>query len=339
LDELPSLARRVDMLAGNLTRAKKYGTGLILFAVYQAEATRAEVEQKLRTRLAEQDQPVRRVQFFAGDHDTARSDLMERLRANFPADNDVVFIYDLHYAFPGLLNSLNYKREYVPENKWRLLFWTREDEVITVMRDAPDFWAFVNQTVELPEIPPLAEHAKQAERLTWGGLEWADEFRRLTPDERRARIALRERLLADLPDDETTVATRAELHYVIGALYSFERELAETEKHFRMALNLAQEGGNRRQVASCLNGLGNVYRNLGRLDEALESFQKAVELELSYKASIRGSLAGALKKLGRDNIWSRHWRKPPVCETGPNGTRIWSRCASTLASRRWWRNE
>lgn len=297
-DDLLPLAQRIDMLADDLARAQKYGMGLILFVVYQAEATRAAVEQQVRARLAELGQRVRRVQFFAGDHATDRSDLMERLRANPPAENEAVFIYDLHHAFPGLLNALNYKREFVPDHKWRLLFWVREDEIIRVMRDAPDFWAFVNQTIELPETPPPAEHARYAEQLTWAGLEWEDEFRRLTSDERRARIALRERLLADLPDDESTVAARAELHYVLGGLYAFEQEFEKAEQHLKKMLELAEETGDRRQMVNCLNGLGNVYRAMGQTEAAIAAYRRALELDSKFYTA-HNNLAGVYLELER----------------------------------------
>ena len=60
-----------------------------------------------------------------------------------------MFIYDVRHAFPGLFNSLNYQRELIPKRGWRLVFWTNEEEVVAIMRNAPDFWAFVHGKVDL----------------------------------------------------------------------------------------------------------------------------------------------------------------------------------------------
>jgi hypothetical protein len=138
-DLLPAIEQRLNLLTRSLELARKFGTGQIIFVVYQAEINRADFEQQLIARLAATGQGVRREQFWPDDPPD-KADLLARLRQQPPADDEVVLVYDLRHAFgAGLLNSLNYRREYIPEGHWRLLFWALEDEIVRVMRDAPDF--------------------------------------------------------------------------------------------------------------------------------------------------------------------------------------------------------
>ena len=81
------------------------------------------------------------------------------------------------------------------------------------MRQAPDFWAFVNQTIELPDVASAAEQPSPTQAVARNEQMWLDNLAQLSPAERQARIDLHERLLAELSPDETTSSSRAKLHY------------------------------------------------------------------------------------------------------------------------------
>lgn len=233
----PSLKQQINLAAGNLERARKYNTGLILFVIYQIETLRADFERLLLIRITQDGQRVRRLYFHPDDPPEA-SDLLRRLQQDPPKADEAIFVYNLGYAFPGLLNVLNYRRELIADNHWRLLFWAQAEEVVEIMRQAPDFWAFVNQTIELPEVASIIEQGQLTEDATRSDQRWANRLAHLSPDERQARIALRERLLAELPPDQTTYASQAELHYVLGNLYHVDAQLKAALNHYRCALEL-----------------------------------------------------------------------------------------------------
>ncbi|HOT92162.1 MAG TPA: hypothetical protein PLN71_11415, partial [Anaerolineae bacterium] len=259
-DILPSVERRLDLLTGVLERAQRYATGLVVFVIYRAESARASFENTLVNRLQTLHQRVRRV-WYQPDSPPASHDLLGQLLKSPPADDEVIFVYGLHHAFPGLLNALNYRRELISDHRWRLVFWALDDEVTRVMRDAPDFWAFVNQVLEVPEVPPPAEHAQLAGALAWAGF-GDSEIRNLAPAERQARIALRERLLDELPEGEDTLSTRADLHYTLAGLYWADRQFAKAEAHAQAALALAEQMNDAELRARMMNMLGLIYADL-----------------------------------------------------------------------------
>ncbi len=279
-DLLPSVDKRLDLLVGDLERARHYGTGLILFVIYRSESVRADLEQQLLYRMTVIDQKVRRIRFGPEDK-TETHELLRQLRAKPPAEDETVFIYQLRFAFPVLIDSLNYRREYIPDHKWRLLFWAREREVSRIMRDAPDFWAFVNQTIELLEIL-LVEQAHVAGELAWEGL--GDEIgqRRLAPDEWQSRIAQCERLRSDLADNNSTHSAHADLKCAPGGSYYFEGQPTAAEPHFHSVLDTAEQTGDVILQARVLTGLGLVYHSLARYEDAVCAFQKAMGLDAGF---------------------------------------------------------
>ncbi|MEJ5308127.1 MAG: hypothetical protein WHX52_00005, partial [Anaerolineae bacterium] len=265
-DTLPPVERRLDLLAGALDRARRYDTGFIAFIIYRAESARALFENILVNRLRTLNQRARRM-WFQPDSPPAAHDLLSRLLETPPAADEVIFVYGLQHAFPGLLNALNYRRELIPDHRWRLVFWALDDEATRVMRDAPDFWAFVNQVLEVPEVPPLEERAQLAGTLAWAGMD-DSEIHNLMPAERRARIALRERLLDELPESEDTQSTRADLHYTLAGLYWADRQLGKAEEHAQAALALAQQMDDAELHARVMNVLGLIYADLPTGDRA-----------------------------------------------------------------------
>ncbi|HQK15738.1 MAG TPA: hypothetical protein PLJ78_17555, partial [Anaerolineae bacterium] len=305
-DILPSVERRLDLLTGVLERAQRYATGLVVFVIYRAESARASFENTLVNRLQTLHQRVRRV-WYQPDSPPASHDLLGQLLKSPPADDEVIFVYGLHHAFPGLLNALNYRRELISDHRWRLVFWALDDEVTRVMRDAPDFWAFVNQVLEVPEVPPPAEHAQLAGALAWAGF-GDSEIRNLAPAERQARIALRERLLDELPEGEDTLSTRADLHYTLAGLYWADRQFAKAEAHAQAALALAEQMNDAELRARMMNMLGLIYADLptgdrgANLARAIACYEEALRYytpeaaPLEY-ATLQNNLGNAYRNL------------------------------------------
>jgi len=283
------------LLADLLDRAARHGRSAILFAVYRAESTRTVAEQFLLQELSERNLRARRVRLPLEDKHSGPQDLPLWLRRHPPAAAEAIFVYDLARAFPGVLNALNYRRELFVEGCWKVLFWVRDEELGLVGRQAPDFWAFRNQVVEFLDVPPPERAAKytQEARLAWLGF---DE--RLPPQEREARIGSRERLLAELGQAPETAAARAELFYTLGGLYYWGKDYIRSLELFRQALALAQQLEDRRMEGWTHNGLGNVYHDLGRREEAIESYRRAIELDPDY-ASPHTMLGALYETQGR----------------------------------------
>jgi hypothetical protein len=292
------LAGRVERLEQELALALRWDRPSTLLAVYASEFVRAEAGALLEAWLREQGQAVARVQ-VTGPADPV-ADVPRLLREWPDRDRTVFFVSGLRQGAPTTWNALNVRREYLVEDRIRAVFWLTEPEASELPRRAPDFWAFRHWVVEFLESPEVGRAVHMAGELAWAGFE-----RRLSPEERRARIAFRERLLSELPDAPETAAARAQLHYTLGGLYAFGREYEAALGHMQAALDLARQVGDARLEALALNGLGNVYRDLGRSVEAIAAFQRAIELDPGY-ATPRVGLAGIYRRLVDKAKCQRH---------------------------------
>lgn len=280
----------------NLQLAYKYRVPVIIFVIYDDETVHAEFEQQLVAQIA--PQRVRRIRFYPDDPPEAAGLLFTRLGLNPPASDEVVFIYDVRHAFNRLFNSLNYQREQIAEGRWRLLFWTSEEEMIAIMRNAPHFWAFVNTSIDLSPGRQEEQQDGFVDDLAGKHLEWEDTWQDYTSEERQARIRLREYFLAYLPAEKYFTATRQYYHYMVGILYLYEQQLERAEEHLQKALKFALLMEDKTKQAQSLNRLANLYDDLAKHDQAISSYQRAIALDSTY-APAHYNLAKAYQKRKR----------------------------------------
>ncbi|HET90452.1 MAG TPA: tetratricopeptide repeat protein, partial [Chloroflexi bacterium] len=293
-DELDEpFAQRVERLKQELALALRWDRPAILLTVYRSAFVRADAERALEAWLREQGQATARVEVRAPDDPAADLPRALAAQAERAGGRTVFFVSGLAQGAPTTWNSLNVRREYLVEGRVRAVFWLTEGEAAVLPWQAPDFWSFRHRSVEFIEPPEMGRAAEQAGQLAWEG------FReRLPPGERRARIRLRGDLLAELPATPETAPTRAELHYTLGGLRYWERDYEPAGEHFRAALELAEQLGNTELQTWAFNGLGNVYSALGRHDEALAAYRRAVELDPDY-ATPHNGLGNVYSDLGR----------------------------------------
>jgi len=288
LDE--PFAERVDRLARELELAIRWDRPSILLAVYSSEFVRADAEAALEAWLHEQGQEMARIQVTK----PADADVPLRLREWPDRDRTVFFVSGLRRGEPTSWNALNVRREYLVEDRIRAVFWLTEGEATELARRAPDFWAFRHRTVEFVEPPEVGRAVRTARELTWMGFE-----EKISPEERRARIAFRKQLLSELPDSPETAAARADLHYTLGGLFYFERDYRAALEHLQVALELAQQTGDAQLLQSWIhNSLGNVYADLGRHEDAIAEYQKAIKLDPD-DAYPHNGLGNVYRDLGR----------------------------------------
>ena len=267
----------VRLMAADLERAHRFNKAHLLFGVYRAESTRARAEALLEAGLQAQGFHIERVRLPLPDE----PDWPYYVHFHPPDGDTVFFVYDLRRAFPEMLQYLNYRREIFVEQRVRAVFWVLEEEAREVALKAPDFWAFRGQVLEFLELPPPRERVEAARELSWWGFHEVREGYE-SPQEIKDRIALRERLLEELGEEDETVAARAELHYTLGGLYWAKREYDRALEHTLRALALAHRTANERLETWAWNGLGNVYTDLGRYEEAIAAYQKAIELDPKF---------------------------------------------------------
>ena len=324
-------AERVERLARELRRAIRFDRPAILLAVYRSEFVRAEAEAALRDRLHKMGQRAIPVRVTSPDD----ADLPARLR-DWPDQGDAVFFVNgLQWGAPTIYSALNVRREYFVTGRLRAVFWLTEAEAVALTTQAPDFWVFRHRVVEFVEPPQVGKAVPLARELAWRGF----DDRTLRQDT-AAKIALREALLADLPEGEGTEGARAELLFTLGGLYRAGRQYERAIAAFQQALALAQQLEDRRQkgwlpdlvrrVVSRLarkggdwwleagihNGLGNVYCDLGRHDEAIAEFKRAIELDPSF-AHPHNGLGSVYRDLGRHDEAIAEYRR--AIELDPTG--------------------
>lgn len=179
------------------------------------------------------------------------------------------------------------------DHQLRTVFWLTEKEAFYLPRYAPDFWAFRHRTVEFMDTPDADRIRKHADKLAWRDWQGAmsTDARAFTEDT-AAKIAYRERMLAELPDTPETTATRFDLLYTLAPLYAAQGEYEKAIAACQQAIALDPKD------ASPHHGLGNVYADLGRTDDAIAAYQQAIALD-PKNALPHNGLGIVYRQLGR----------------------------------------
>jgi len=301
------LTERVNRLARELELAIRWDRPSILLAVYSSTYVANEAAWTLEAKLREAGQAVESVEVTS----EADADVPLRLADHPRRDKTVFFVSGLQWGGKKALQTLNIRREYFADQRLRAVFWLTESEAVAIVREAPDFWAFRHRVVEFVEPPEPGQVAEVARELAWRGFE-----DRMLREDTEAKIALRKSLLADLPEGDETLAARVELQYTLGGLYWADHQYEQAEESFRAALEGTRHTANVRLEAWCHNGLGAVYADLGRYNDAIAEYQRAIELDPQYPFPHNG-LGNVYANLGRydDAIAEFQW----AIELDPQG--------------------
>jgi len=248
-------------MAEDITRGKRVGRGVLLFAIYRSEAVRAQAETALVTQLGEAIH-VARVYFSkSGDKDWILT-----LAQNPPQEKDVYFLYQLEKAFPKALDALNYRRELLVEMKVSAVFWVTDGELAALAEKAPDFFRFHSEIFEILDLPAAGEQQHFLSELTQDA--HVRELR-AHADEIPPQIILRQRLLTELGDESESRSSRAGLLFNLGQLHEAAYQYPEAVDDYAAAAGLFREIGDLNGLQVSLGNQALILQVRGDLDGAM----------------------------------------------------------------------
>lgn len=264
-DQVSTLLEEIDL-------AIKWDRPSILLAVFASEVINNQAQESLEKHLEWLGQKVTRIKV-----DKENFDLAWFLSQFDQHEKVVFFISGLRWgggrSRTNAYQALNMRRELFVEQKIRLVIWLNRKEASDLPHHAPDFWAFRHRVVEFPEnSPPPAPFTRE-------GLSWRDWQVNETPTDLKARIALRESMLADLPLSDTSLFSRTDLMYSLAYLYWYQHDFIKAVSYLEKGLSLAEHP----QAASIRSkfriALGILYHDQNLLNKALLTFKQVIEQE------------------------------------------------------------
>ena len=199
--------------------------------------------------------------------------------------------------FDKFAGYVNIQREAFEDAPHAVVLWLREEQLVRLMRRAPDFWAWRSGVFDVRgELEPGAP--------TYRALEVADAFERGDLEEQVAlyREILKGQLERDEPDLAYVARTKLRLANSLSKLGLYE----ETASGAKGALELSLELGHDELRSQALNFLALAYNDLGRYDEAELLFREVVKIDAevlgkdhpNYALGLN-NLAGLLSSTGR----------------------------------------
>jgi Flp pilus assembly protein TadD len=271
-ERIESFDDRVGTLFEELAFAVQWQRPSILLVFCESEYIRADAELALEKRLSKIGQAV--VRFAVNEK---QFDIPQLFAKRSDRDQSVYSVTGLSQGGgkqgANAYRALNIRREYFVDYSIRAMFWLTRDEAMELSRYAPDFWVFRHRVVEfgtlsVPEgVVPSVVKLARCDQESPSQRESLDE-----------RIVMRESLLADLPEEEESIATRLDLLYTLAALYQKKGEHYESIKQLKQGIGLAQQLDGGDLLAQFWGLLGLVYLDLDNPKSAIRAYRKSIRL-------------------------------------------------------------
>ena len=283
LDALERLVRRADGFA-------------LAFARVNSLPRRRELAADLRRRL---DGAVRVVEVDVPPETTDLQAVLARIYEKAEGDDKLaLFVYGIERVLSsvrertGFLPVLNYKRENLQRSvPAPVVLWVPEFALRHIARGAPDTWAWRSGVFEFATPPEETDRTWQ--ELRESGV--VDEYARMRPAERHARIETLEALYHDYAEghdvgEPELAVVQADLAGRLALLYEDTADLNAALKWSQRSLEERERtlGPDHLDTLSSVSSLGAVLHAWGDLDGAEQLFRRA--------------LAGYERTLGPDHL-------------------------------------
>lgn len=269
---------RIQTLAQELALAYRFQRPAILLAVYRSELIRDDAGRELSAALRESGQNTRELILNEQDYD-----LPQILRESPPPVETVCLVRGLRLGGGvdgrNAYRALNFRREYLIEQRLRVVFWLTEQEAAALPFDAPDFWAFRHRVVEFLEDPQSEQVLRHLQEK---GRRWEEQI--VFPSALEEKIELREQLIQKLEEQDAAPDMRAALQDTLAELYYQSGALNQAEMLYR-ELQIYDElhSTPHRQAKTCTL-LADIERQQDHLDEAEKLYYQAAELDPASSA-------------------------------------------------------
>jgi tetratricopeptide (TPR) repeat protein len=256
-----------------LELAIRWQRPLFLLIVYSSEYVREDAETALENYLIDQGQ---KVLHFYSDHEE-NGDINSLVQKIYNNSGVTIFAKKVMQASldnQSFYQSINRYKEVFVETNSRFILWLTQKDVVQLAHTIPDFWNSRNRMIELVDSPRPEQVLQNALEFAWQGIgEYTEQF-----EDTDAKIFLRESFLTELPKENESTSTRANLILTLGILNWRKGNYEKAEELLREALKIAIKIQDNWFEAECFNAMALVKTSMDRNDEAVDAYKQAIEL-------------------------------------------------------------
>ncbi len=269
-DPLPqgrTIEENLEILVDEIKLALQWDRPSILLVIYRSKFGQVKLQKALELKLGKIGQAC--LHFEVGQEEP---NILPRILKAPDRKRTVFFVSNIERGGPAAYQALNLYRESFIENQIRAVFWLTPNEGAKLPHQAPDFWAFRHQTVEFTR-----RQAPQKIHLPAGLLLWPVRDSARPAPNLPDQIQVREKLLAGLPHTAESTSSRMELLAMLGFLKWVSGNAAAAEEDFKQGLRVDGVRNFPTTESQLWNGLGILAYEAGKVPEAVQAFQTALE--------------------------------------------------------------
>jgi tetratricopeptide (TPR) repeat protein len=267
------LANQLKTLFDELHLATRWQRPSILLAAYRSRLVLIEAQLSLENKLHRLKQKIEYLVVTPENFD------IPLLLSRYPQRDKTIFFVSGLLSAGGTNGSnayraLNMRRELLVDHCIRVVFWLTQAEADALPLHALDFWSFRHRMVELYEEPKPKRITKLVESLDkpiWD--------RQALESETPAGLKLREELLAELPEWETSPQIRARLMHTLAGLYWAQGKYDEAKKILDSGIEIVNKYKLTDLQPGFWTSTGLVWQELNKPGKAIDAYQKSLKVK------------------------------------------------------------
>lgn len=261
---------RVDILFHEIELAVKWDRPSIIFAIYKSDSIRNEVnillEEKLKN-IAQKTRSIKSGKANQFDFVSQVSQLKDLSQTVLLIDG---FNWECGVEGLSVLREFNKHREYFIDNNIRAVFWLYENEVSDFAENATECWILRHRVVEFVDVPQPGQGAAQSIESKWLKAE-------NPPADKKSSDNSPQKIL-NLQEGEKVNTSHANALLSLGILFWRKGNARRALKYLKASAEISKLLSDQSLQAQCQNALALVQKELGNIDDAVSSYQRALSL-------------------------------------------------------------
>ena len=268
--QMDTLDERIGIAVQELELAIQWDRPSALLVACNSEPIRMDAETALENYLIEQGQEIVHIQM----DEMSGLNLINYLQ-DFPsAANHIFFIRGVNAEQGKILSILGRHQDILINKNIRAVFWLTQKTLLELAGFAPDFWGYRQRVIDLLDFPNPDHILQTVIDSAWQGTgEYTDHL-----EDTEKIINLHEAFLTELPENEESIPTRANLLLTLGILNWRKGNFEKADDLLQEAIKIAVSLENNWFEAECFNAIALVKFSQGKHDEAIDSYKQAIAI-------------------------------------------------------------
>jgi len=303
------LEENINIIMDELSLAFHYGRPSIILVSTDSRNGRDKAIEQLKVLLTEKGGTIFQLELNGDSLELART-----ITETAGLEKKVIFVSKLDHGGGhdgrDAYRLLNFYREFLIDNKIKIVLWLTPSEAAKLPGYSPDFWSFRHMSLHISHIRQTRKRALPGGVLLW-------HIQSSSDDDIQSEITYRYKTLEKLPNVPEFSVSRMEILYALANLYWRNGDNEQAQQVALYGLQDSERLGFQDFKGQFLNSLGIIKYEDAQYSEFINATQPFVSKGV-FDPIIASNLSVILSAVGQNHL-AQKWSERCIRKTTNNG--------------------